>query len=220
MNVCFTFVHLKMKFLPHIFRCFILLLTLFSTEQSKAQEFKIDYNKLNQLTVLKGNHYIYGYNFQGQHGLEFGLAKGRRNLLKPFTYTNAHLTGMFIFGHSRNADQGPLIALNAGVTYAKLFTIFNLQTQFLTNIQQGAFVLRPEVGLTLTGLIDLTYGYNLTAPQNRFPISNHVISLRITRQKVYREIKTRVKSLRLKDVPLKIELNNQTDSSTIESILN
>jgi len=209
-----------MKFLPLIFRCFLLLFTLFSSKQSNAQEFKIDYNKLNQLTVLKGNHYVYGYNFQGQHGLEFGLAKGRRNLLKPFSYTNAHLTGMFIFGHSRNADQGPLIALNAGVTYAKLFTIFNLQTQFLTNIQQGAFVLRPEVGLTLTGLIDLTYGYNLTAPQNRFPISNHVISLRITRQKVYREIKTRVKSLRLKDVPLKIELNNQTDSSTIESILN
>jgi hypothetical protein len=209
-----------MKFLHLFFRYFILLLTLFSTKQSKAQEFKIDYNKLNQITVLKGNHYIYGYNFQGQHGLEFGLAKGRRNLLKPFTYTNAHLTGMFIFGHSRNANQGPLIALNAGVTYAKLFTIFNLQTQFLTNVQQGAFVLRPEVGLTLTGLIDLTYGYNLTAPQNRFPISNHVISLRITRQKVYREIKTRVKSLRLKNIPLKIEMNNQTDSTSIESILN
>ncbi len=209
------FVGLAMKYIHKVIFRMVLFAALCNTNMSSAQELKLDYQKLKNLTLLQGTHYIYGYNYQGQHGLEFGLAKGRRNLLKPFNYQNVHATGMVIFPQNESKAQGPLFAVNAGITYAKLFTVFSIQGQYMTNFQNnGAFVLRPEAGLTFLGLFDVTYGYNFFAPKDRYTISNHVLSVRITRQRVYRDIKQRLKSLKMKDVPLKIEIPQADSTST------
>ncbi len=210
-----TFVGLAMKHIHQVIFRIVLFAALCNVKIGSAQELKIDYQKLKNITLLQGTHYIYGYNYQGQHGLEFGLAKGRRNLLKPLNYQNVHATGMVIFPQNDSKSQGPLFALNTGITYAKLFTVFSIQGQYVTNFKNnGAFVLRPEVGLTFLGLCDITYGYNFFAPKDRYTISNHVLSLRITRQRVYRDIKQRLKSLKMKDVPLKIDIPQIDSTST------
>ncbi len=97
-----------MMSIHQIFYRIVLFAALGNIKIGSAQELKIDYQKLKNITLLQGTHYIYGYNYQGQHGLEFGLAKGRRNLLKPFNYQNVHATGMVIFPQNDSKAQGPL----------------------------------------------------------------------------------------------------------------
>ncbi len=130
-------------------RILILLIFSFLAIQSEAQ-----------LTLGNdGIDGIIGYEYQNAHTIELGIAKGTRGTdLAGLFYGNIHLCGEILFNNKANNIYG----LKAGVTGVLAFLNAAGQMIYFTNFDgNSSIVLRPELGLSFIGLVDLSIGRNI-----------------------------------------------------------
>lgn len=121
---------------------------------------------------------ILGYQKQHFHTLEVGIAHGVRN---QYLYHNTHLCGELLF----RPQQSNVLGIKGGYSSSLLIIQLNAQAIYYTELNsdtrlQSTFALRPELGFTLLGLSEITYGYNLFLANNGLGINNHVLSIRVT----------------------------------------
>lgn len=107
---------------------------------------------------------IIGYEYQNAHTIELGIAKGTRGTdLAGLFYGNAHLCAEILFNNEANNIYG----LKAGVTGVFAFVNAAGQMIYFTNFKgNSSVVLRPELGLSFIGLVDLSIGRNIVIGRN------------------------------------------------------
>jgi len=115
---------------------------------------------------------IVGYNNQRYNGLEVGVAHAERDGF--YHYNNVHLCGELLFGNA-----GPsMFGVKAGFDSSFAIFLFSGQAAYYGNSKSSTFLIRPEIGLTVLGFCDLSYGYNLFLAEDSLNIGRNVISFR------------------------------------------
>lgn len=117
--------------------------------------------------------FILGYRKMNYNAIELGIAKSHRNELK--TYSNIHLCGELLY---RQPDRC-LFGIEAGCDLSFVIFTFSGQAACYFNDRDENFMLRPELGFTIFGFADLTYGYNFFMLQETSELSTHVLSIRV-----------------------------------------
>ncbi len=157
---------------------FILFLTsLLSAQAQHTNDFHIGYNYVKDPITRGKLDFIFGYQRLNNNTFELGIASGHRGYEGySIVYSNYHLTTE----HNFNADQYTL-GTKVGYKLSILFFDFTGQVIYYTNFDKSNVALRPEIGLTFFGLLDLNYGYNfMTLNKDLNNFSGHIISLRAT----------------------------------------
>ena len=115
---------------------------------------------------------ILGYQRQKCNVIELGVASSVRN---EFTsYRNVHLCGEYLSGNA-----GPSIfGIKGRVDFSYVIFLFSGQAGYYFNDNGNSFLIRPEVGRTLLGFFDFTYGYNLFLENESLDMGKNVVSLR------------------------------------------
>jgi len=143
-----------------------------------------------ELLKLRGVHMIYG--FHGFNCLEGGIGFGSRDILKPHVYSNTSLT--LLYGYKDDQNIG---GLNVGYKRAGLLGLYAIHLSYYNDFNKSqSMMLRPELGLTFLGLVDLTYGINFPIMQNQLNYNQHLISVRVTRQRIVRNAQKHTKKIR------------------------
>jgi len=149
------------------------------------------YNAYPNLFVIKGYYPSYGI---GYHGLklfgtntfEFGIVKGKRDLFKPLTFSQWHAAGTYYFVPDSRAVAEPTdytFGLNVGYGKAKGLYCYSIDAQAITSFYGNVnYSIRPEIGLSILGTWNLTYGYSIFLNDNYLNIPNSSITLRFTPQ--------------------------------------
>jgi hypothetical protein len=106
-----------------------------------------------------------------------GIARGYRDEINcGLSYSNYHLSSEIILNKNTSYT-----GLKMGYTYSSGFINLGLQAINYTNFIQNIFALRPELGLTLIGVYEIIYGYNVFLNDTKsININNNNISLRWT----------------------------------------
>lgn len=118
-----------------------------------------------------------GYQFQKYHGLEIGIGHGSRgDELGSLIYRNYHICGEILF----NTSQKTVTGFKAGYSWSAVAGTIAGQAIYYTNFSKSSLAIRPEIGLSLAGMIDFTYGYNIFVFDNLKEPGNHVFSARVT----------------------------------------
>jgi hypothetical protein len=157
---------------------FILLLTFcISAQAQQTNDFHTDYNYLKDPITRGKLDFIFGYQRLNNNSFEFGIASGHRGYEGyAIVYSNYHLTTE----HNFNADQYTL-GTKVGYKLSILFCDFTGQAIYYTDFDKSNVAIRPEMGLTFLGLLDLNYGYNFMTINNDLnKFGGHLISLRVT----------------------------------------
>lgn len=104
---------------------------------------------------LKGLDFIIGSQTSGDNVLELGVAYGQRgDELASLFYTNFHACIETVFKENSQNVYG--VKLGFSRTYA--IVNFALQGAYFSNFSKGnALLFRPELGITLFGILDLNY---------------------------------------------------------------
>jgi len=167
---------------------------------------KRDYSDLFQ---MNGFHPALGYTYQGVNTFSMGLGYGKRHLFKPTTYENFH-SKLLLYPAFDKTNLG----FNVGYTQSKLFGFWGVETFVLSNGKgQANFALRPEIGISIIGAIDIGYGFNLALDKNPSSLNSHCLVVRYTHQFLHKSIKNKVKEInyvfnrdypRLKEIGLNI----------------
>jgi hypothetical protein len=170
------------------------------------QIIKRDYSDLFQ---MNGFHPTLGYTYQGVNTLSVGLGYGKRHLFKPTIYENFH-TNLLLYPSYDKTNWG----FNMGYTQSKLFGFWGVETFVLSNGNgQANFAIRPEIGISIIGAIDIGYGFNLALDKNPSSLNSHCFVFRYTHQFLHKSIKNKVKEInhvfnrdypRLKEIGLDI----------------
>ena len=149
------------------------------------------YNAYPNLFVIKGYYPSYGI---GYHGLklfgtntfEFGIVKGKRDLFKPLTFSQWHAAGTYYFVPDSRAVAEPTdytFGLNVGYGKAKGLYCYSIDAQAITSFNGNVnYSIRPEIGLSILGTWNLTYGYSIFLNDNYLNLPNSSITLRFTPQ--------------------------------------
>lgn len=117
--------------------------------------------------------YIIGYQRQHYNVIELGIAIAEReDGLK--IYKNIHLCGEFLFEPS----EPSLLSIKTGVDFTYAIFNFSGQAAYYFNGNDKAFLLRPELGFSIFGFADLTYGYNVFIKRENLNLVNNVVNLR------------------------------------------
>lgn len=145
------------------------------------------------LLSIKGQHLQIGYSYFGVHALEAGISKGKRDVMKISKYSNWHLLGMYL-----TTPVTQYGGLNFGYTSSGLFTCKSVETMLITNGSgKTDFIVRPEIGLTFLGSVNLSYGYNFTlGKQDISDINPHTIHLKFTFQSLKKNLVLKFHSIR------------------------
>lgn len=164
-------------------------------KQIKEVKGLYDYMKAEHESLLeiRGQHLHFGYQNFGINGVELGIGKGRRKLLEISKYKNWHVSGLWLFDQKQNYG-----GFNVGFTSSGLMFTKSLETMYVTDGKgKNAYIVRPELGLTVLGTINLTYGYNFFLGKNEIdPLSKHTIHLRITIQHLKKDLVSKFHSIR------------------------
>ncbi len=66
--------------------------------------------------------------------------------------------------------------------YTKTFVLFNATGEviYYTDRKNSAWAIRPELGLSAGGLININYGYNFFFSPNKLNMGKHVFSIKFT----------------------------------------
>lgn len=127
---------------------------------------------------------IAGYQYQKFNAIELGIAFGSRgsSYRDPFKgifyYDNFHICGEILF--TRNSITNNICGIKAG--YTKTLLIFNAtgETIFYTDRKKSAWAVRPEIGLSAGGNLNINYGYNFFISPNKLDMGKHVLSIKLT----------------------------------------
>lgn len=125
----------------------------------------------------KGYDFIAGYHFQKYHTLEFGIAYATRGEeMAAMAYGNIHFTSEIVL---RNTEKY-LYGLKSG--FAFVFTFFNLcgQVGYYSDLNgKTCFTIRPEIGLSWIGLVNLNIGKNFNLTNNLdLRLNSYTLNLR------------------------------------------
>ncbi len=127
----------------------------------------------------KGFDLIAGYQFQKYHTVEFGVGYGNRGEeMAAMAYGNIHLTSEFLFRHQENNIYG----LKSGFSLAFAFFDCAGQVLYYSDFKgNSCFAIRPEIGLSNMGFIDLNIGRNFVLNgQTNLGLNSYVFILRFT----------------------------------------
>jgi hypothetical protein len=146
----------------------VILMLMFLGNKASAQKFGVE-----------GIDFILGYQRQPHqvNTLELGIAHGSRGReWGAFFYRNYHLTGELLFKN----NQVDVVGIKGGYTISAFLLNGTAQVVYYTNGNTSDIAIRPEVGLTLMGAFDITYGYQVFLQSQSLNIGNHVLSVRLT----------------------------------------
>lgn len=149
------------------------------------------YNAYPNLFVIKGYYPSYGMGLQGlklfgTNTFEFGIVRGKRDLFKPLTFSNWHASAAYLLVPDSRAIKEPTdytFGLNVGYGKAKGLYCYSIDAQAITSFNGTVnYSIRPEIGLSILGTWNLTYGYSIFLNNNYLNLSNSSITLRFTPQ--------------------------------------
>ncbi len=158
-----------------------MLTKLIPAHAQQTNDFHTDYNYIKDPISRGKLDIILGYQRLNNNTFEFGIASGHRGYEGyAIVYSNYHLTTE----HNFNVDQYTL-GTKVGYKLSILFCDFTGQAIYYTDFDKSNLAIRPEIGLTFFGLLDLNYGYNFMTINNDLnKFGGHLISLRATIGKV------------------------------------
>lgn len=139
---------------------------VFGQNNSKVFTEPITNGKLNYIVGLKNTNTV-----------ELGLARGTRNWGFSLVNSNYHISPEITITPNNSIIIGTKLGFSA------TYFILNMGTQLIhyTDFQKQDFAIRPEIGPSFFGILDLVYGYNIYVTKKEInSISNHCISLRVT----------------------------------------
>jgi hypothetical protein len=143
------------------------------------------YKSYPDLLVIKGYYPSFGYQYQGSSVLELGVVKGKRDLLKPLTFSEWRLSAGYYF----LPTSSPNFSFNLVYGKSAAFYTYSISAQTITAFnEQSTYAIRPEVGLSILGSWSLTYGYSIFLNNNYLNLPNSVFTLRYTRQNFRKNI--------------------------------
>jgi len=134
--------------------------------------------------ITRNGHFavLAGYTYNNQSMIEAGVVRGWRQridnpempgqqFIMPYSYA-ALSTEVLLSNH--NTIIGPKLGYH--YTFMGLHvgaSVFNY-----TDFSRNQFGVRPEAGLSLGGLISVTYGYNLSSNNDTFGLSHHNVGIK------------------------------------------
>ncbi len=154
-----------------------------------AQAIKKDYPSLFK---IQGYHPMVGYSYQGIGSLSFGIARGTRSVFRPLSYQNIHANAMLFLNTSPLNTYG----LNVGYTKSKALTYWGIEGISVRNKEgEITYAIRPEIGFSVLGVLNIGYGYNLIFHQNYSNLSTHTFVIRYTQQSPKKAIKKKMREI-------------------------
>ncbi len=114
---------------------------------------------------------VFGCQYNGGYGaLELGMTLSERKNKRK--YANIHTGGEVLFGSSVNG-------VKAGFDFA--YDAFQFSGNLVEYFKgfEHITVLRPEMGFTLWGYVDLAVGYNVFTQKEDFNLGKYVVTFRI-----------------------------------------
>ncbi|NUM31894.1 MAG: hypothetical protein HUU47_06170 [Bacteroidetes bacterium] len=118
-----------------------------------------------------------GYQYQKYHGIEIGIGHGSRgDELGSLIYRNYHICSEILLNNPGKNITG----FKAGYSWSAVAGTVAGQAVYYTNFSKSSFALRPEIGLSLAGMIDFTYGYNFYLIDKLNQTGKHVFSAKVT----------------------------------------
>ena len=146
------------------------------------------YNAYPNLFVIKGYYPSYAVRFHGLSATAFevGIVKGKRDLFKPLTFSNWHASAAYLLVPDSRAIKEPTdytFGLNVGYGKAKGLYCYSIDAQAITSFYGNVnYSIRPEVGVSILGTWNLTYGYSIFLNDNYLNLPKSTITLRFTPQ--------------------------------------
>lgn len=155
----------------------ILILSLVKIEASSQS-----FGSPKQLIKEGRFAYLVGYNYNKNHFGELGIVRGWRSNYngsqsempaQQTLYPYASLSSEFLI------DNNLIICPKLGYHIVFSFLHTGISIFSYTDFKQNKFGLRPELGLSLGGVVGVCYGYNLSTHNDTFGISNHNLSVKM-----------------------------------------
>lgn len=126
--------------------------------------------------------YLIGYNYNKNHFGELGIVRGWRSNYggrqsempaQQTLYPYASLSSEFLIG-----DE---LILCPKLGYHIVFSFLHAGVSLFnyTDFEQNKFGVRPELGLSIGGVLGACYGYNLSTNNDGLGVSNHNISIKL-----------------------------------------
>lgn len=139
---------------------------------------KININAQKEISWgYKGYDFVAGYHLQKYHTLELGIAYAARgDELAGVAYGNFHLTTEMVL---RNRERN-LYGIKSGFAFAFVFFDLCGQVGYYSDLNGNTcFTIRPEVGLSWLGLVNLNIGknFNLTKDSD-LGLNSYTLNLR------------------------------------------
>ena len=118
--------------------------------------------------------FVFGIEQQRYFSLEFGIASVERN--SDFTYSDVHLCAEALFAKNERPAFGGKIGFDHS-----FFALFQAGIQLggYGNKDAAVFLLRPEVGVTFFGFLDVLLGYNIFMVKENMDMSDLAVALRV-----------------------------------------
>jgi len=125
---------------------------------------------------FKGVDIICGYGYQKFHTLNLGVALGYRGPeIFAVVNRNYNLTSEIAF----RPDNTKVYGIGVGYKFALALVDIGGQLYSYSDFHKYNITFRPEIGLSIVGILDINYGYNFTT-QNNFGFSKSCIIIRLT----------------------------------------
>lgn len=154
-----------------------------------ARTLKDEYSTLFK---IRGYHPMVGYSYQGIGTLNFGISRGTRSIFRPLLYHNIHANALLIINTSPLEQYG----LNIGYTQSKALYFWGIESMGIKNKEGDiTYAVRPEIGFSILGVLNIGYGYNFVINQNYADISTHTFVVRYTYQSPKKAIKKKVREI-------------------------
>jgi hypothetical protein len=154
-----------------------------------AQTIKAEYSTLFK---IRGYHPMAGYSYQGIGTLNFGISRGTRSIFRPLLYQNIHANALLFINTSPLEQYG----LNIGYTQSKALYFWGFESMGIRNkVGNITYAVRPEIGFSILGVLNIGYGYNFIINQNYTDISSHTFVVRYTFQSPKKAIKKKVREI-------------------------
>lgn len=127
--------------------------------------------------ISTGVDYVAGYNYQKYHTLEAGIALGRRGktTARIHHYNNIRLVPKLLYGENKW-----MTGMDIGTAWSTKMINTSLNVASFYDFKKYELALRPELGVSFTGAVDLTYGFNFFFTPNANQLNLHVFTLRAT----------------------------------------
>lgn len=151
--------------------CFVILswMTLNSSAQSDSVN-----NKPEQVYWTPR----YSLSLQKSPGLGVGIA--RLGMIDKGISSGSWCLYSAVDAHLRTSSTDPRIfySLKGGFEISWVITMWALEAACYSDFEQSLFVVTPKAGLSLGGVFNLLYGYNISKQIEDFPgLGHHQISL-------------------------------------------